>query len=98
MPDAALDQYPRYLKALAIRAERALRDPARDQQRMLDLSAFTRALTDAAQSGIAHHDDWQTFRWDLEELRVSVHAQELAQRGGVSAKKLAAQLVRLHQD
>lgn len=98
VPDAALDQYPRYLKALAIRAERALRDPARDQQRMLDLSAFTRALTDAAQSGIAHHDDWQTFRWDLEELRVSVHAQELAQRGGVSAKKLAAQLLRLHQD
>ena len=35
---------------------------------------------------------WQEFRWDLEELRVSLFAQELGTRRQVSAKRLARQL------
>src|SRR5690606_37422349 len=37
VPGTALQEYPRYLKALALRGERALRDPVRDQARMLEL-------------------------------------------------------------
>ncbi|TXH82412.1 MAG: DUF3418 domain-containing protein, partial [Pseudoxanthomonas sp.] len=38
---------------------------------------------------------WQALRWDLEELRVPLFAQELGSRGGVSPKKLAQRLAAL---
>ena len=38
------------------------------------------------------HPDWQALRWDLEELRVSLFAQELGTKRQVSAKRLARQL------
>jgi ATP-dependent helicase HrpA len=87
-PADLLREYPRYLRALALRAERALRDPAKDQARMLEVRPFAQAL-DEADPG---DPDWQAFRRDLEELRVSLFAQELGARGGVSPKKLAARL------
>lgn len=37
----------------------------------------------------------EALRWELEELRVSLFAQELAVRGAVSPKKLAARLAAL---
>jgi len=92
VPIEILSQYPRYLKALKLRSERALRDPARDQQRMLELKPFTDALTRAEREARANQPEWQALRWDLEELRVSLFAQELGARGGVSAKKLAARV------
>ncbi|MBB1088515.1 ATP-dependent RNA helicase HrpA [Lysobacter sp. SG-8] len=95
VPGEVLKEYPRYLKALALRGERALRDPSRDQQRMLELKPFADALLDARQAGIADRPDWQAFARDLEELRVSLFAQELGTRGGVSPKKLAQRLARL---
>ena len=95
VPAQALAEYPRYLKALALRAERALRDPVRDQARMLELKPFADAIGDARALGIDAAPDWQSLRWDLEELRVSLFAQELGAKGGVSAKKLAARLAQL---
>ena len=88
-PAEALAQYPRYLKALSLRAERALRDPVRDQARMLELKPFSDALERARETGQASLPAWQSLRWDLEELRVSTFAQELGTRRQVSAKKLA---------
>src|SRR3546814_9012933 len=52
-PASVLAEYPRYLKALATRAQRALNDPSRDQQRMLELRPFADALADAAIAGRA---------------------------------------------
>ena len=95
VPADALAEYPRYLRALALRGERALRDPVRDQSRMLELKPFTDALAEAVAAGEAGDPDWQALRWDLEELRVSLFAQELGARGGVSPKKLATRLARL---
>ncbi|WP_374473672.1 ATP-dependent RNA helicase HrpA [Arenimonas sp.] len=91
-PAEALAEYPRYLKALSLRAERALRDPVRDQARMLELKPFSDALDAARASGRAKDPAWQSLRWDLEELRVSLFAQELGTRRQVSAKRLARQL------
>ena len=93
MPASVLAEYPRYLKALVLRGERALRDPVRDQARMLELKPFADAL--AAANETADHAEWQALRWELEELRVSLFAQELGARGGVSPKRLAARLARL---
>ena len=95
VPAQALAEYPRYLRALATRAQRALNDPPRDQQRMLDLKPFTQALAEAAAEGHADDPEWQALRWDIEELRVSLFAQELGAKGGVSPKKLAARMARL---
>ena len=91
VPAAALADYPRYLKALSLRAERAQRDPTRDQSRLLELQPFVSALA------TANHDDpeAQALRWDLEELRVQLFAQELGSKAGVSPKRLAVRLSRL---
>ncbi len=95
VPADVLAGYPRYLKALAIRAGRALNDPARDQQRMLELKPFADALARATAAGRGRDPGWQALRWELEELRVQLFAQELGARGGVSPKKLAARLAAL---
>jgi ATP-dependent helicase HrpA len=97
VPAPALAEYPRYLRAIALRAERALRDPARDQARMLELKPFADALDAAARAGHAADPGWRALRWELQELRVSLFAQELGTRGGVSAKKLAARLAALRR-
>ena len=96
-PADALAQYPRYLKAMILRTERAKRDPPRDQARMLELHPFLEALEVAEQQGLREHPQWQALRWDLEELRVSLFAQELGARTGISAKKLAQRVAALRQ-
>jgi ATP-dependent helicase HrpA len=96
VPATALRDYPRYLKALALRGERALRDPVRDQARMLEVTPFIAALAQAEASGASAEPGWQALRWELEELRVSLFAQELGSRG-VSPKKLAARLSQLRR-
>ena len=57
------------------------------------LAPFLAAL-DAADPG---DPEAQALRWDLEELRVSLFAQELGAKGGVSPKRLAARLERLRR-
>jgi len=94
-PADALAQFPRYLKAMILRAERAKRDPPRDQARMLELKPFVDALVDARAQGRHQRPEWAELRWDIEELRVSLFAQELGFRSGVSAKKLAQRVAAL---
>jgi ATP-dependent helicase HrpA len=94
VPANALAEYPRWLKALALRAERALRDPAKDQARMLELKPFAETV-EAALAAQPQDQDWQALRWDLEELRVATFAQELGAKGGVSPKKFAARVAQL---
>jgi ATP-dependent helicase HrpA len=94
-PATLLAELPRYLKALKLRAERALADPQKDQARLLELQPFADALAQARQSGQQQRPAWQEFRHDLEELRVQTFAQELGTRRPVSHKRLARQLERL---
>ncbi|MCW4456198.1 ATP-dependent RNA helicase HrpA [Flavobacterium sp. MXW15] len=94
-PADALAQFPRYLKAMILRAERAKRDPPRDQARMLELKPFLDALEEAEIGGQRQRPQWQALRWDIEELRVSLFAQELGFRSGISAKKLAQRVAAL---
>nr|WP_246037223.1 ATP-dependent RNA helicase HrpA [Thermomonas fusca] len=91
VPAPTLVEYPRWLKAMSLRAERAQRDPVRDQQRMLELAPFTAALAAADPAD----PQAQALRWELEELRVSLFAQELGAKGGISPKRLAARVERL---
>jgi ATP-dependent helicase HrpA len=59
---------------------------------MLELKPFADAIERARARGEADLPGWQALRWDLEELRVSLFAQELGTRRQVSAKKLARSL------
>ncbi|RMH93618.1 ATP-dependent RNA helicase HrpA [Lysobacter pythonis] len=88
VPAEALAEYPRWLRALSLRAERAQRDPAKDQARMLEIKPFVDALASAA----VDDAEAQTLRRELEELRIATFAQEVGVKGGVSAKKLAAKI------
>ena len=91
-PASLLAEYPRYLKALKLRGERALADPVKDQARLLELRPYAEALERARESGQEQREAWQEFRHDLEELRVQTFAQELGTRRSVSHKRLAKQL------
>ncbi|HET9049821.1 MAG TPA: ATP-dependent RNA helicase HrpA [Chiayiivirga sp.] len=94
----ALCRLPRYLDALLKRAERAKRDPAKDQAKMLELAPFVQALNGVRNTDAFASPAWQALRWDLEELRVSLFAQELGTPSPVSARRLARQLERLSEN
>jgi ATP-dependent helicase HrpA len=96
-PASALEQVPRYLQAMLRRVDRLLQDPGRDQARMLELQPFVDALAQARARGEEQHPGWVALRWDLEELRVSLFAQELGTRGPVSTKRVARQLEELRR-
>ena len=91
-PASLLVEYPRYLKALKLRGERALADPVKDQARLLELRPYADALQRARDTGQAEREAWLEFRQDLEELRVQTFAQELGTRRAVSHKRMAKQL------
>ena len=63
--------------------------------RMLELTPFVDALAEAKVQGRATRPEWSALRWDIEELRVSLFAQELGFRSGVSPKKLAQRVAAL---
>ncbi len=88
-PWPALQHLPRYLKAIVLRLEKWRSDPARDAQRLAELrpleQRWQRRL--AALKG-APHARLDEYRWLLEELRVSLFAQELRTPQPVSAKRL----------
>lgn len=91
LPRDRLAHYPRYLRAMRLRAERLRQDPARDQSRMLQVLPYWRALLNANGTAL-DNTVWQELRWLLEEWRVSLFAQELKTAEPVSAKRLARAL------
>ncbi len=94
-PAAFLAEFPRYLKALDLRAERAIADPIKDQARLLELQPYADALARAQEKNSLLTPAWLAFQQDLEELRVQTFAQELGTRRPVSHKRLARQLQHL---
>ncbi len=88
MGKSRLAHFPRYLRAMRLRAERLRQDPARDQARMLAVQLYWR---DYLKLRAARGDDpaLAELRWLIEELRVSTFAQELRTAESVSPKRLA---------
>ncbi|MNR77800.1 ATP-dependent RNA helicase HrpB [compost metagenome] len=82
-----LTHFPRYLKAINGRIDKLRADPARDARALSEwqqaAAPWQRALKER------HGDPKMTeFRWLLEELRVSLFAQELRTPMPVSVKRL----------
>ena len=88
-PWPALQHFARYLKAITLRLDKYRADPARDAQRMAEVRAqdqrFARLLAERKGQQDAR---LQELRWLLEELRVSLFAQELRTPQPVSVKRL----------
>jgi ATP-dependent helicase HrpA len=91
IPWMQLTRLPRYLKALAIRAERSAVNPVKDQDRARQLVPYTQIhLRLLAQKYLppAARLQIDEFRWLIEEFKVSLFAQELGTAVPVSAKRL----------
>ena len=88
-PYAQLQHFPRYLKAVQARIDKARTDPARDAAKLTELrpqdQRFWRLV--AERKGV-QDARLQEVRWLLEELRVSFFAQELRTPQPVSIKRL----------
>jgi ATP-dependent helicase HrpA len=84
-----LAHVPRYLKAMRLRAERLQQDATRDQARMLTVRVYwSDYLKMKAERG-GEDADLAELRWLIEELRVSLFAQELKTAETVSPKRLS---------
>ncbi|MBT9503212.1 MAG: ATP-dependent RNA helicase HrpA [Burkholderiaceae bacterium] len=88
-PWAQLQHLPRYLKGIVMRLDKLRADPARDSQRLAELrpmeQRYLRRLSELKGTHDGRVDD---FRWQLEELRISLFAQELRTPQPVSVKRL----------
>ncbi|MDB6094536.1 MAG: ATP-dependent helicase HrpA [Verrucomicrobia bacterium] len=80
-PYQQLAHFPRYLKAMKLRAERWKQNPAKDAERLAQLAPFLAPLDRRREEG-------GSLRWLVEEFRVSLFAQELGTSEPVSAVKL----------
>ncbi|UJJ50335.1 ATP-dependent RNA helicase HrpA [Rhodanobacter denitrificans] len=94
LPLARLAHYPRYLKAMRLRGERLRQDPAKDQQRLLQVLPYWRAYLQQRAVG-TDPAALAELRWLIEEWRVSLFAQELKTAEPVSPKRLAKALAAL---
>ncbi len=88
-PYAQLQHFPRYLKGITLRLDKLKGDPSRDAQRMAELRPLDQRLVRRLAELKGTHDArTDEFRWLLEELRISLFAQELRTPQPVSVKRL----------
>ena len=85
---AQLAHFPRYLKALQVRIDKLRSDPARDARLMADWQQAAAPWQRALKAGSRGDPRMDEYRWMLEELRVSLYAQELRTPMPVSVKRL----------
>lgn len=91
-PWAQWPRLPIYLKAMTLRLEKYSGNPARDAAREADIQELEQMWQEKTDSlvkqGLPISDDLAAFRWMIEELRVSLFAQELKTPYPVSVKRL----------
>ena len=89
VPLTQLQHYPRYMKAIQYRLDRYRDDPMRDVSRQQDIERLrTPWLRAVAQRRGQIDPRLEDFGWMLEELRVSLFAQQLRTPMPVSVKRL----------
>jgi ATP-dependent helicase HrpA len=90
-----LRHYPRYLKAMTLRLDKLPHAANRDRQQQDELSPFWHRYLDAMRQlekrGATPSPELSDYRWMIEELRVSLFAQELKTIQPISTKRLEKQ-------
>jgi ATP-dependent helicase HrpA len=93
-PWERLQHLPRYLKGMTVRLEKCRNNPERDARHEADVLALWKGYQERMEkhrrAGI-RDENLEEFRWMLEELRVSLFAQELRTPYPVSVKRLRKQ-------
>ncbi|MGN6737791.1 DUF3418 domain-containing protein [Neisseria sp. P0022.S007] len=91
-PWAQWPRLPIYLKAMTLRLEKYSSNPSRDAAREADIQELEQMWQEKTDSlvkqGLPVSDDLAGFKWMIEELRVSLFAQELKTPYPVSVKRL----------
>ena len=91
-PWAQWPRLPIYLKAMTLRLEKYSGNPARDAAREADIQELEQMWQEKTDSltkqGLPVSDGLAAFKWMIEELRVSLFAQELKTPYPVSVKRL----------
>ena len=90
-PWESLAHLSRYLKAMQLRLDKCARDPERDARHVQSIAELWKRLEDRVEQqrkGGEADPRLVEFRWHLEELRVSLYAQELKTPYPVSYKRL----------
>jgi ATP-dependent helicase HrpA len=85
----------RYARAITFRLDRLAEDVGRDRRRMDEVVPLEDDYATLVRRGATGHDVVE-LGWRLEELRVSVFAQPVGAKGGVSATKVRRELAKLH--
>ncbi|HEY0944467.1 MAG TPA: ATP-dependent RNA helicase HrpA [Opitutaceae bacterium] len=85
-----LQHFPRYLKAMRLRSDRWKQNAVKDAERTRQLAPYVKAAAE-----VRAREGGDVFRWLVEELRVSVFAQELGTAEPVSTVKLDRALAAL---
>ena len=89
VPLSQLAHYPRYLRAVHYRLDRYRDDPVRDESRRADIERLSVPLMRARAARRGQPDSrLDEFGWMLQELRVSLFAQQLRTPMPVSVKRL----------
>ena len=102
IPYAQLVHLPRYLKAIALRIDKLRSNPSRDAQCQKDWESVARPWQKLLQGNrgsasyaLSEDQGLRDFRWQLEELRVALYAQELKTPTPMSLKRLEKVLASL---
>lgn len=93
-PSQWLQEYPRYLKAIAQRLDKLGAQLQKDRVWTLELSGYLEKLQQKQnkhQKEGKHDPELLLYRWMLEEYRVSLFAQQLGTKIPVSDKRMAKQ-------
>jgi ATP-dependent helicase HrpA len=93
VPYTHLRDYPRYLKAASQRLDRLALGAARDRERMQEIGPLLKRWEERASAMRAagrRDPRLEEIRWMIEELRVSLFAQQLGTAYPVSVKRIEA--------
>ncbi|STR02482.1 ATP-dependent RNA helicase HrpA [Kingella potus] len=91
-PWAQWSRLPVYIKAMSLRLDKYSANPARDTAREADIQELEQMWQEKADTLAKQNqplsDGLKAFKWQIEELRVSLFAQELKTPYPVSVKRL----------
>jgi ATP-dependent helicase HrpA len=94
-PEEWLRQYPRYLRGIQARLEKAALNPQKDKLALMEIQPYWQRLQEyIAKEGafvMTQNAALVEYRWWIEELRISLFAQTLKTQVPISPKRLDKQ-------
>ena len=94
-PSQWLSQYPKYMRGIQQRLEKAALNPQKDKLQLAEVAPHWQRLADyltkEGEYRMAQNTALMEYRWWIEELRISLFAQTLKTQVPVSAKRMDKQ-------